>query len=101
MSPNSNWRGRLRPELELILCCAHTRLSETEGERIREILHGLLSWADILATAFENHLESFVYENLKLAAEGFVPATSLDILRESSRETGGTGMLFFSELLRI
>jgi hypothetical protein len=78
MSPNSNSRGRLRPELELILCCAHTRLSEMEGERIREILHGLLSWVDILATAFENHLESFVYENLKFAAEGFVPATSLD-----------------------
>jgi hypothetical protein len=101
MGANSNWREGLRPERELILCCAHTRLDDATAGRIREILRGPLSWSDVMATAFDHHVDPFLYENLKLAGDGLVPAAWLDNMRDTARKSGGMAVLFFSELLRI
>jgi SAM-dependent methyltransferase len=101
MKANSNWREGLRPERELILCCARTHLDEAAAGRIRAILRGPLSWSDVMATAFDHHVEPFLYENLRLAGDGLVPAEWLDNMRESTRKTGGMAVLYSSELLRI
>jgi SAM-dependent methyltransferase len=76
-------------------------LDEAAAGRIREILHGPLSWSDVMATAFDHHVEPFLYENLKLAGDGLVPGAWLDNMRESARKTGGRAVLLSSELLRI
>jgi hypothetical protein len=52
MSPGSNWRKKLRPELELILCCGRTRLDEATAGRVRSLLHGELNWSDVVAISF-------------------------------------------------
>jgi hypothetical protein len=97
----SNWRGKLSPERELVLWCARTRLDEATAGRIREILRGPLNWSDAAATAFNHHVETFLYENLTLVGDGLVPAAWLDNLRESAHKTGGMAVLLFSELVRI
>lgn len=101
MSATRNWREGLRPELELVYCCALPHLDEAATGRVREILRGPLSWSDVMATALDHHIESFVYENLALAGGGLVPEAWLTNLRESARKAGGMAVLFFSELLRI
>jgi hypothetical protein len=101
MSPGSNWRDKLRPELELILCCARTRLDEKTAGRVRALLHGELNWSDVVATSFQHHVAPFLYENLKLTAEELVPTVWLDSLRQYVRESSGLSLFLLTELLRI
>ena len=98
---NPNWRERLSFERELVLCCARTNLDVATTGRIREILSGPLNWPEVVAIAFEHHVEIFLYDNLQLAGDGLVPAVCLENLRESRRKTGGLALLLSSELLRI
>lgn len=92
---------KLRPELDLILSCARTRLDEAAVGRVRALLRGQLNWPDVVATAFQHHVASFLYENLRVAAEEFVPTVWMDSLRQYARESSGLSLLLFSELLRI
>jgi hypothetical protein len=92
---------QLRPELELILCCAHTRLDEAATGRVRVLLRGGLNWPDVVATAFQHHVASFLYENLRLTAEDLVPTVWLDSMRQYARESSALAVLLLSELLQI
>ena len=101
MGKNSNWRAKLSPERELILCCARTKLDEATTGRIREIIRGPLNWSGAVAIAVDHHVETFLYENLKLVGDGLVPAAWFDNLHERARKTAGMSVLCFSELVRI
>jgi len=101
MNPESNWRNKLRPEQELILCCARTHLDEATAARVRTLVRGELNWSDVVATSFQHHVTPLLYENLKLTAEEFVPALWLESLRQYVRESSGLSMFLFAELLRI
>ncbi len=101
MNLDPNRANKLRPELELILCCARTRLEEASVGRVRALLRGGLDWSDLVATAFQHHVASFLYENLKLTAEELVPAVWLDSMRQYTRESSGLALLLLSELSRI
>jgi hypothetical protein len=101
MSPGSNWRNKPRPELELILSCARTRLDEATAGRVRALLRGELNWPDVVATSFQHHVASFLYENLTHTAEELVPTVWLDSMRQYARESSGLSLFLLSELLRI
>src|SRR5258708_3851365 len=101
MSRGSNWRTKLRPELELILCCARSRLDEAAAARVRAVLHGTLNWSDVVATSFQHHVAPFLYENLRITAEELVPTVWLDSLRQYVRESSGLSLFLLSELMRI
>jgi hypothetical protein len=94
-------RERLSPELELILCCARTRLDDATAERVRSLLRHRLNWPDVVSTASQHHLAPLLYENLKLAGEELVPSVWLDRLRQRARESSALAMLLLTELLRI
>jgi Uncharacterised nucleotidyltransferase len=96
-----NRGGKLRPELDLILSCARTHLDEPAAGRVRTLLRVGLDWSDVVATAFQHHVASLLYENLRLIAEGSVPTIWLDSMRQYARESSGLSLLLLSELLRI
>src|SRR3979490_2442867 len=99
MSLDPHRGHKLRPELELILCCARTRLDEAAAGRVRALLRGGLDWSDVVATAFQHHVASFLHENLKLTAEELVPTVWLDSMRQYTPESSGLALLLFSRLL--
>jgi len=101
MSQESNWRSKLSPKLELILCCARTHVDEATAARIRALLCGELNWSDVVATCSQHHVAPFLYENLKLTAEELVPAVRLDNMRQHVRESSGLSLLLLTELMRI
>ena len=94
-------RGKLRPELDLLLCCARTRVDEAAAARVRALLQGELDWPDVVATAFQHHVASFLYENLKPIGTERVPKVWMDSLLQYARESSGLSLLLYSELLRI
>jgi len=93
--------SKLRPELDLILSCARTHLDEAAAGRVRTLLRVGLDWSDVVATAFQHHVASLLYENLRLIAKGFVPTVWLDSMRQYARESSGLSLLLLAELLRI
>ena len=101
MGSDSKRGKELRPELELILCCARARPDEVTARRVDTLLRGRLNWADVVATAFQHHVASLLYENLKLSTEELVPTVWLDSIRQYARESSGLALHLFSELLRI
>ena len=101
MSRDSNWNSKLRPELELILCCARKRLDEETAARVREILHGEVNWSDVEAISLQHRVAPFLYQNLRLAAEELVPTRWLDRMRQYVRESSGLSLILLSQLLYI
>jgi hypothetical protein len=101
MSLDSKRGKELRPELELILCCARTRLDEAAGRRVSALLRGGMNWSDVVATAFQHHVAPLLYENLSLTTEELVPTVWLDSMRQYARESSGLALHLLSELLRI
>src|ERR1700686_1836989 len=101
MSRGSSWRTKLRPELELILCCARTHSDEATSGRVRALLHGELNWSDVVAISFQHHVAPFLYQNLRLTAEELVPTFWLESMRQYVRESSGLSLVLLSELVCI
>jgi hypothetical protein len=101
MTLDSHRGDTLRPELELILCCARTRLDEAVAGRIRSLLRGGLNWSEVVAIAFRHHVAKLLHENLSHAAEELVPTVWQDSLRQYTRESSGQSLLLLTELVRI
>jgi putative nucleotidyltransferase-like protein len=98
---NRKKRKGLPPERELLLLCARTRVDDAAARRLRVLLRGKLNWPEIVNLACEHHVAPFLYEHLKLAGEGLVPAQCLDQLRQRARESSGLALVLVAELLRI
>jgi hypothetical protein len=101
MSLNPRPRNKIRPELDLILCCARMRQDEATAGRVRALLHGELNWPDVVATAFQHHVASFLYENLRITAKELVPTLWMDSMRQYVSESSGLALLLVSELVHI
>ena len=101
MSFDSKRGKQLRPELELVLCCARTRIDAETSERIAELLRGKIDWADVVATAFHHQVASYLYENLRTSGNDIVPSVWLESLKQYTRESLGLAFSLLSELIRI
>src|ERR1700676_2119589 len=101
MSLDHERRKGLRTDLDFILCCARTLVDDTTAGHMWTLLRGGLNWSEVAATAFEHHVASFLYENLRLSGEGLAPIIWLDAMRQYTRESSRLALLLFSELLRI
>jgi SAM-dependent methyltransferase len=101
MAQTIEQHAAFRPELKLVLACARTRPDESARNRIEELTREPLNWSDVVATAFEHHLESLLLENLAAARDDVVPKATKDLLRDTCRKASGTALLLSSEFLRV
>ncbi len=91
----------LRPELELIVCCARTRLDPIHRDRIRELLAGRLNWTDIIATSIQHTLESLVFENVTGAGGDLLQPIERAMLHAPARDTGISGLALLNEMILL
>jgi hypothetical protein len=92
---------KLRPELELVVCCARIRLDPVHRDRIRELLAGRLSWTEVMATSIRHKLEPLVFENVSAAAGDLLQPVEREMLRAAARDCGVSVLALFHELLRL
>jgi hypothetical protein len=76
-------KSNLRPERELLLCCARTDLDGLVGERVRELLGGKIDWKVFFQSARCHGLLPLVYRNLNAGAADMVPPSVLEEYKES------------------
>ena len=68
----------LRPEAELLLCCARTRMDSEKAARIRVLLQHDIDWEYLFRTASEHGIAPLLYRHLNAICPEAVPKETLD-----------------------
>jgi hypothetical protein len=74
-----------RPEWELILACARTRLDDLHRGRIHKLVKEPLDWVDVVATAARHDVDPLLYRHLSQEAGGAITPDTLQTLLETVR----------------
>ena len=91
----------MNPEDELLLCCARTRLDETQAERIRELLQQELDWDFLLNSALRHGMMPLVYWHLKSLGAEAMPEVMLDRFRDHFHQNLGHNLQLTAELFQL
>jgi len=91
----------LRPEYELILACARTRLDQATTERIRRLVAGELDWPRLMQTALDHKVLPLVYANLAAANPPGLLQGWIDALRLHFEKNVRRNLYLTAQLLRL
>lgn len=94
-------RAGVRPEIELMLCCARTRTDARVVARLRELLDSPLDWKFALQFAEAHSLIPLLYFHLHAHAPEKVPPAVYEKLREQSRRISALNVYLSGELRRL
>jgi hypothetical protein len=90
-----------RPEVELLLLCARTRMSSERAARVETLLQEDINWDYLLETAQEHGLMPLLYWNLNATCPEAVPKTAFNQLRDRFRKNAQRNVFWTGELLRL
>lgn len=93
--------GRLRPEHELILACAHTNLPPGAEEKIRRLVQGELDWLILMSTAVDQQVAPLLYTHLNNLTPQIIPHDWMEFLRLFCENSARHSLYLSCELLRI
>ena len=88
----------LRPEDELLLCCAG---SSAKVGRMEALLRRDLDWAYLLQRAFRHGLMPLLYQSLSAACPQAVPDSALTLLRDQFQANARRNLSLTEELLAL
>jgi Uncharacterised nucleotidyltransferase len=91
----------VRPEAELLLCCARTAVNPVGAERVAALLKGPIDWPYLIRIALRNGVASLVYRSWVIMGAQAVPASVLATFRAHSHANRLRNQLLTRELLRI
>jgi hypothetical protein len=91
----------MRPEVELLLCCANTSIDATRTERVRELLRIDLDWASLLQTAGRHGVLPLLSRSLHTISPDEVPQVILGQLRHQSQTNAARNLFLTNELLKL
>ncbi len=91
----------LRPEYELILACARTRLDQATTERIRRLVAGELDWPRLMQTALDHKVLPLVCANLAAANPPGLPQGWIDALRLHFEKNVRRNLYLTAQLVRL
>ncbi|MFZ0519960.1 MAG: nucleotidyltransferase family protein [Candidatus Acidiferrales bacterium] len=88
-------------EKQLLACCARTRLTPDDAQRIREIASQPLDWEYLLAEAEANSITPLVERHLMAIAAGALPVAVNEQLKRTSRANTVRCLYLTADLLQI
>ncbi|PSB07017.1 hypothetical protein C7B62_21155 [Pleurocapsa sp. CCALA 161] len=88
-------------EIELILCCARTKLDECFTSNIKALLEKKLDWHYLLKVAAEQGIVPLVYYNLNRTFPQQVPVEILTQLHQHFQANVQRNLLLTAELIKI
>jgi hypothetical protein len=91
----------LRSEIELLLCCARTRIDSERASQIQVLLTEHLDWTYLCQVASQHRLTSLLYWNLNALYPDAIPKVSLERLRSYFHRITGRTLLLTLELCKI
>jgi hypothetical protein len=91
----------LRPETELLLCCARTRLGPHVSERLRSLLRRGIDWNALFHSAYCHGLLPLVYRSLTATCPDAVPQAVLEQFKGHYRTTAWRNLFLTDQLVQI
>jgi len=91
----------MRPEVELLLCCANATTDTSRAERVRTLLHTDLDWAFLLQTAGRQGVLPLLSRSLHAIVPDEVPQRILVQLRHHSQANAARNLFLTDELLKL
>jgi len=91
----------LIPEVELLLCCARTKIDNVLSERIRELLHKKLNWEYLFQIARMNGVVPLLYKGIKETYPRVVSSDNLKLFQNSFIANAKHNLFLTSKLLRL
>jgi hypothetical protein len=91
----------LRPEEEVLLCCARVRMDTQTGARMRSLLQGEIDWHCLLAAARWHGLMPLLYWHLHALCSDLTPGPVLAELRARFVNNNARNLSLTAELIRI
>jgi hypothetical protein len=88
-------------EMELLLCCARTRVDPEMSQRIREAARKEIDWFEFIRLALRHDTLSLIYWNLHRICPDIVPSSVLQPLRARHEAEAAEGRLLAKELVDI
>ena len=90
-----------RPEDELMLCSARTRVDDRDAERVRSLLRGGIDWASFITSADRHGVLPLVYRTLRTRFPEAVPERVFHQLRLNYAANLAHNIMLTRELHRI
>jgi hypothetical protein len=91
----------IRPEVELLLCCARTRMDAARRECIKTLLQEALDWPQLLQMAQMHGVTPLLYRSLRASCPEAVPKTIMDHLQRHFHVTALHNRFLSKELLKL
>lgn len=99
--PHHSSVKNIRPEAEILLCCARTHMNSKNAERLKFLLRENIDWEYLKQTAIEHGVMPLLYWNLNQICPEVVPKSTLDQLQDSFHANTGHNLALTGELLHL
>ena len=90
-----------RPEIELLLACARTRISEESVSRIGRLVGLLTDWDDLISTGNFHGVLPLLYTSLRHVCDQAVPSSPMTELRARFHSNSARNLFLAARLLKI
>lgn len=100
-SPSARVAAGTRPEHELLICCARTRLDAEAIARIGVLLQKGIDWVYLLRTAKSHGMMPLLYWHLNATCPKGIPKANLDQLRDHFHANAQRNLFLTGELVRL
>lgn len=99
--PSNTPAVALRPEAEVLLCCARTQMDAVRAERLRVLLGEKLDWDYVLETAQQHGMTPLLYWHLHATCPEAVPHMVLADLQDDFRANAQYNVFLMGKLLQL
>lgn len=89
------------PEVELLLCCAHSQIAPPTAQHITKLIQSGLDWNYLLQIARRHKMLPLLYWHLHKICAGIVPYTILDELHQYFNNNIQRNQFLLQELLKL
>ena len=96
-----NASAGIRPEAELLLCCARTRMDPETADRIKALLQQGIDWEYLIQTALPHGMLPLLYWSLNSTCPERVPKDFLERLRSHFYANARHNLVLTAELLKL
>jgi hypothetical protein len=90
-----------RLEIELLICCTRTQITEEIQRRIEFLVQQEINWEYLIQLASRHQVTSLLYHNLNYICSEAVPSATLNYLRGCFQINTQRNLLITSELIKI
>lgn len=101
MAYNKDRAIAVRPEAEMLLCCARTQMDTARSERIRQLLQQEIDWSYLLQLALQHRVMPLLSWQLNAICPEAVPKATLEQLRGYFHANAQRNLFLLGELFRL